>query len=239
MNGADHERHWSDDVAAYLLGALEPEEAAELEAHIEGCERCRSRLRWLAPAIRSLPESVERVEPPRELRERLMEEVRVDARAAEAAATASDRARPRPPGWARRLRLGWRPLAGLAALALVAVAVAGYEIGSEDSGGGPTMTVVAGHAPGVTAKMVGEGDGGTLRLAHVRPLPQGRVLQAWVRRDGEVEAVPALFVPDRTGHASTTIADMQGVDTVMVTTEPSGGSRAPTSAPLVTMSIPQ
>lgn len=231
MNENGHER-WSEDVAAYALGALEPGEAVELERHIAECERCRSELRWLEPAVRSLPESVERLEPPRQLRRRLMEEVRDDARAAPATGVGH-----RSPSRARRL--GWRPLAGLAAAALVVVAFAGYQIGDDGSGGGSTSTVVAGHAPGVTAKMVREGSGGTLRLANVKQLPEGRVLEAWVRRDGEVEAVPALFAPDREGRASTTIADMERVDTVMVTAEPSGGSRAPTSAPIVTMPIPQ
>jgi anti-sigma-K factor RskA len=238
MSETDHDR-FSENIAAYALGALEPEEAAELEHHIEGCERCRSELRWLEPAVRTLPESVQRRDPPPELRRRLMEEVREDARRAPAGAD-GDGTRPER---GRRFglgSLGWRPLAGLA-LALVALAVvAGYEVGNDGSGdGGSTSTIVAGHAPGVTAKMVSEGDGGTLRLANVKPLPDGRVLQAWVRRRGEVEAVPALFVPNREGDASTMIDDMSGVDTVMVTSEPSGGSKAPTSAPLVTMEIPQ
>jgi len=239
MSKADRERHWGDDIAAYLLGAMEPEEAEELERHVEGCEHCRSQLRWLAPAIRSLPESVERLEPPRELRRRVMDKVRAEARAA--AAADAERTRRERPSWTRRLgALGWRPLAGFAAVALVAVAVAGYEIGSDGSGGGGgSSTITAGQPPGVTAEMVSESDGGTLRLANVKPLPDGRVLQAWVRRDGEIEAVPALFVPNREGNASTTIDDMDGVDTVMVTSEPSGGSRAPTSAPLVTMEVPQ
>ena len=237
MTETEHDR-FSENLAAYVLGALEPEEATELERHAEQCERCRSELRWLEPAVRSLPESVERREPPRELRRRLMEEVRDDAR--RAPAPALDGGRERSGARSRRFGLGWRPLAGIAAVALAAVAVAGYEIGSDGSGdNGATSTVVAGHAPGVTAKMVSEGDGGTLRLANVKQLPDGRVLQAWVERAGEIEAVPALFVPDREGRASTTIADMEGVETVMVTSEPSGGSRAPTSAPIVTMAIPQ
>ena len=40
-----------------MLGALEPEEAAELERHAESCERCRSEMRWLTPAVEALPES--------------------------------------------------------------------------------------------------------------------------------------------------------------------------------------
>ena len=56
------------------------------------------------------------------------------------------------------------------------------------------------------------------------------MLEAWVQRDGEVEPVQALFVPDREGRASTELADMDGVEVVMVTTEPKGGSETPTSA---------
>jgi hypothetical protein len=253
MTSTDHDR-WSDDLAAYMLGALDPEQAAELEHHLEGCERCRAEMRWLTPAVQALPESVQRVEAPARLREGLMAEVRADAEAASvpaAAATATGAVererygaggpRHRAADWLRRLgsgSLGWRPIGALAAVALVLVALAGYEIGSGGSGGGETSTISAGHAPGVTATMVREGDGGTLRLANVRQLPNDRVLEAWVRRDGKIEAVPALFVPDSGGNASTTIADMTGVDTVMVTREPKGGTKAPTGVPIVTLSVP-
>ncbi len=50
MTESDHER-WSEDVAAYMLGALEPAEAAGLERHLEGCERCQAEIRWLTPAV--------------------------------------------------------------------------------------------------------------------------------------------------------------------------------------------
>jgi hypothetical protein len=73
----------------------------------------------------------------------------------------------------------------------------------------------------------------------VRQLPDDRVLEAWVQREGEVEPVRALYVPDHEGHASTIVADIDGVETVMVTTEPKGGSELPTSDPIVTMPIPE
>ncbi len=60
-------------------------------------------------------------------------------------------------------------------------------------------------------EVVREGDQGTLRLASVTKLPDNSVLEAWVRREGEVEPVPELFVPDRSGSASTTIGDMRHV----------------------------
>src|SRR6187399_2813326 len=173
MSENGHERH-RDEIAAYLLGALEPREAAELERHLAGCEECRTELEWLRPAVQLLPESVERVEPPRELRGRLMEQVRSEA---ETAAT---------PQRARSLGIrGWslRPVAGLAALVLIVAAVAAYAISDGGSGDGGTTTVVAGKSPGVTAEMVRDGESGTLHMANLHQLPRDEVLQAWVERD--------------------------------------------------------
>jgi anti-sigma-K factor RskA len=237
MSETNHDRR-REEIAAYLLGSLEPAEAADLERHLESCVECRTELDWLRPAIQALPESVERVPTPPALRARIMDEVRADAREARAAEEGATAVGLRDRLFGRGRPLGLRPLAGFAAVALLVAAVAGYAIRDGQSGDGAS-TVVAGRAPGVTARVVSDGDSGTLHLANVRQLPAGKVLEAWVRREGRVEAVPALFVPDREGTATTTIADMSGVDTVMVTAEPRGGSDHPTSAPIVTMAIPQ
>jgi len=222
MNGSDHNR-WSEDLATYMLGALEPGETAEFERHLEGCEHCRAELRWFEPAVQSLPETVERQEPPPRLREALMAEVRADVRPA--------------PAKSRRWRL--RPAMAFAVAALLIAVVVGYEIGTSDSGNNGESTVLSAREHGISVKMVREGEGGTLHLANLHQLPSDKVLEAWVRREGTVEAVPALLVPDRRGQAETTIADMSGVDTVMVTEEPQGGSEEPTTPAIVTMSVPQ
>lgn len=229
MSENGHERR-SDEIAAFLLGALEPGEAAELERHLAGCEECRTELEWLRPAAQLLPESVERVEAPPQLRGRLMEQVRSEAESAPA------------PRRTRRWSIGgWslRPVAGLAALVLVVAAVAAYAIGSGDSGGGNATTVVSGHSPGVVAEVVRDGGSGTLHLTNLHQLPSDKVLQAWVERDGRVVSAKTLFVPNQDGTASATIDDMEGVKTVMVTAEPRGGSVQPTSPPIATVSIPQ
>jgi anti-sigma-K factor RskA len=223
MSTSDHTR-WSEDLAAYMLGALESGEAAELERHLEGCERCQEEVRWLQPAVHTLPESVERQEPPKQLRQSLMAEVRADARAEEPARTRS-----------RRWFL--KPVVGFAVVALLVAGVVGYEVGKDGSGDEAASTVVR-QVDGMTVKMVQEGESGTLQLSGVPQVPPEKVLEAWVEREGEVEAVPALFVPDRDGQAETRIADMTGVETVMVTVEPQGGSESPTGEPLMTMSVP-
>jgi anti-sigma-K factor RskA len=226
MSGSGHEP-WEEAIPAHLLGALEPSEAAALEGHLAGCGECRARLRWLRPAADLLPESVERFEPPPTLRKRILEQARsepgADARAGRGALFG-------------RALLGRRPLAGLAAAALIAAVIVGYAIRGGSDGDRATM-VETGRPPAVTARMTSEGDSGMLRLAGLHRLPGGMVLEAWVRREGDVSPAGGLFLPDRSGRAMTTIPHMAGVEAVMVTAEPRGGSRAPTSAPMVTVSM--
>ena len=226
MNASDHNR-WKEDLAAFMLGALDRDEAAEFERHLEGCERCREEMTWLEPAVQTLPEAVERQEPPRALREALMAEVRDDVR--ESAAR---------PAAARPRRWLLKPAMGFAVVALLVAGVVGYEVGNggSDGSGASTLERQVGE---INVKMVQEGESGTLQLSGVHQLPQDKVLEAWVEREGEVEAVPALFVPDRNGQAETRIADMNGVEVVMVTEEPQGGSDQPTGEPIMTMAVPQ
>lgn len=235
MSEIDHEQR-RDELAVYLLGALSPGETAELERHLAGCEECRAELERLRPVVQAQPESVERVEPPPQLRTRVMAEVRADADEARAGMRASSS------GYHRRTSPGRpffpRPALAVAAIALIAAAVAAYAVRDGDSGGSAT-TVVAGEAPGVTARMVRDGDSGILRLANLRQLPSSEALQAWVQRGKRVERAGPLFLPHRDGTATAVIDDMRGVSTVMVTAEPSSGSAFPTSEPLISVPVRQ
>lgn len=228
----EHDR-WREELPAYVLGALSPGDAEACARHIEVCEACSAEARWLTPAVDRIPQDTQRVEPPAGLRERIMAEVKADAGAR------SPSPRAKPSFFDRFGGLGLRQLAGITAVLLVCVAVAGYWVGSGGSPGDPaTTTYVEGQSPAVTATVVREGDTATLSLANVDPLSERRVLQAWVQRGDQIEPVPALFAPDRGGEAKTIIEDMYGVEAVMVTTEPAGGSEAPTEDPFVRVEIP-
>ena len=222
---AEHPR-FRDDLAAYLLGALEPPEAEELERHLATCEECSERLRWLQPAAELLSESVERREPPPRLREQIMSEVRAEAEPQPAAR------RERKP---RRPFRTWllRPAIAVAGAGLIAAGAAGYLIGGE--GGGGDTTVGPETSGGVTASLVRDGDNGTLELTGLAQLPASRVYQAWVQRDQRV--VPSsLFAARADGTASAAIPrGLDGADRVMVTREPRGGSKQPTGRPLVSI----
>ncbi len=244
MNANEHDSRL-EEVAAFAIGGLDPDRVDELREHLAGCKRCQEELRWLSPAVQALPEAVERQAPPPELKVRLMAEVRADA-AAEARRARGEERRERAesrPGigeWLRGLNIGgltWKPLAGLALAILVIAGGVGYAVGNGGGSGGAHTWEVEPASNGIAAKVVTEDNRGELHLAGVEPLPKGRILEAWVERDGIVEPVPALFAPDQAGRASTTIENMKNVSVVMVTREPAGGSKKPTTEPFVVVPV--
>jgi anti-sigma-K factor RskA len=233
----DH-RRWRAELSAYLLGSLEDDEVEALEGHLEECERCRDELGWLQPAIDVLPESVPQLEPPPALRVRLMEEVRADAAAAPMEA-GREAVRPAPARrWTGLSGFFLRPAVGLTAVALVAAVVAGYAVrgGGEETGTTTTRTVAQGGA--IHATLERSGDSGTLEMTGLRTLPRSRVYQAWVLRGNRIEP-SSLFAARRNGSASTAIPhQLSGADMVMVTVEPRGGSKQPTSSQIVAVALP-
>lgn len=244
MNTNEHDRRL-EEAAAFALGALDAERTDDFKEHLEGCKRCQDELRWLAPAVRALPEAVEPQTPPPALKVRLMEEVRADAAAAAKASRKEERreaARSRRSfgEWLAGLHVGgltWKPLAGLAVVILIVAGGIGYAVGNGGGGSGGQSTPLQREANGIEAQVVTEGTRGEIHLANVKQLPEGKVLEAWVQRGNAVEPVPALFTPDHAGNASTTIEDMRDVTLVMVTQEPAGGTKVPTTEPIVEVPV--
>ena len=232
MNGGlDHGR-WSDDLSAYILGALNPEEASAFESHLETCEHCREELIWLQPAVDLLPESVKQLDPPPELRERLLAEVGADA---PAAAVTGERRRgsDRRRGGGRVSSFFLRPAVALGAVALIAAAIGGYSL----AGGGddrPTTTTPPAQGLGdLSATIERSGDQGTLKMTGLRQAPSSHVYQAWIQRGEKIES-SALFDAGRDRSAAVAIPQsLEGADAVMVTIEPRGGSRQPSATPVV------
>jgi hypothetical protein len=86
--------------------------------------------------------------------------------------------------------------------------------------------------------MVSANGAGTLKMTGLAQPDEGQVYQAWIQRGQSVIPTDSLFVPDRHGSATTSIPDLGGVSAVMVSVEPSGGSSQPTTAPVITVSLP-
>jgi anti-sigma factor RsiW len=241
MNPGEHD-HRLEEAAAFAIGALDPDRKEDFKAHLDSCKRCQDELRWLAPAVLALPETVEPQTPPPGLKVRLMAEVRADVEAETKRAKVEERreraaSRQTFGEWLRGLHLGgltYKPLAGLAVVILIVAGGIGYAVGTGGgSGGGAHTTRIEPGANGIEASVVREGDRGELHLAGVKDLPEGKVLEAWVQRGNAVEPVPALFTPDHAGNASTTIENMKNVSAVLVTREPAGGTKVPTTEPIV------
>lgn len=115
MTDAERHRRYEELLPAHALGALDPEERRELEAHLAGCPECRARLAEWAATAEALAESVDPARPAAAARERLLRRVEEQ-----------DAARPGP---AERRRRGPRFAAGAAAAAVVAALLAGLLAG--------------------------------------------------------------------------------------------------------------
>lgn len=231
-----------DDLAGYALGALDRDEAARLELHLESCGSCRERLRWLHPAVDVLPASIEQISPPESLRESLMATVRAEA---ESSIAAGPVAAPIPPAARAKRRSLWagvgglmlRPAAGFAVVILLAAGVAtGYVLRGSDERA-PQSTFVEGKAAqgvtGVSATLERHGDSGTLHVNQLPGLDRDEVYEVWVQRGGVMEPA-STFILGKDGSAEAAVpGPLEGAEGVFVTAEPRPGSPRPTSPPVL------
>lgn len=221
-----------DDLAAYALGALDEREAALLEHHLETCEHCRERLSWLAPAVDVLPGAVEQRTPPAALRENLMAVVRDEA------APRVEPARKGRSWWAGLRGLVLRPAVGMAVLIVL---VAGIGVGYVLRGGGteevaPQLTKAQSlnDSVPVSATLERTGDSATLHVHELPAISADEVYEVWVQRAGVMEP-RSTFVLSMDGTAEAAVpGPLGGGEAVLVTREPRGGSRQPTTKPLLT-----
>jgi hypothetical protein len=171
-----------------------------------------------------VPMSVPQYRAPRELRRRVMDQVRADQRALDPGARPVHRARPR--------RLRWAPIGGLAAAACAGVI--GYTVAG--SGSTPTTHVYAAQVGAATLRVTGN----RAELV-VQRLPQPgphRIYEVWLKRGtGAPQPTKALFGVTRRGQADVGVPGFsRKVTAVLVTAEPAGGSPAPTSSPVIVAS---
>jgi anti-sigma-K factor RskA len=212
-------RECGENAAAYVLGALDPAEAEAFRAHIAECAACREEVAAFEQVTSALPADVGRAEVPRDLRRRVMREVR---------ATPKAKAVAQPPV---RTARSWRPLtvwSGALAVVLVAVIVAV----ALSSGGSGTRTIQASVGSAELRVAGGHAD----LIVHDLPrLTGGFVYEMWVQH-GTGRPVPTgtLFSTTSKGTASVGVpGDLHGVSAVLVTDEPAGGTPVPTGAPVI------
>jgi anti-sigma-K factor RskA len=210
------------DAGAWVLGALDEREAAAYEEHLGTCAGCREEVARLQVSADALALATEQVSPPPGLKDRIMGAIEAD-----------QPVRRREPRRARRWFLRPLPVAGLAAAALAV----GIAVGSLVSGES-TRTIQAQVAmPGASATVRVTGDRARLEVSGMRNPPSGHVYEVWVQRGKRApEPAGALFTV-MNGRGDIDVGSVKGVDTIMVTAEPSGGSLKPSGEPVITAAV--
>jgi len=120
-----------------------------------------------------------------------------------------------------------------ATIAIAAIAVGSIELDlSGASGPWAYATQVAGQG---SAEVAITGGHAELIVHHFSPPPAGQIYQVWLERPGRAPArTNALFSVTANGNGDVEVqGNLHGVDVVMVTPEPVGGSRVPTHPPVI------
>ena len=236
--GPEHDR-WEDAAATYVLGALPEGERHGYEAHLRTCPVCRDEVEDLRVAAEALPSSPPPMLPPPALKARIMAEVE---REAQLLASASAPARKAPRERRRWLGFGGgalalpRPALGALACALLA---AGIVLGGVLFSNGARTVPFETTLPQASAELKIEDDGAIVTANRLPVPPEGKVYMIWKQRDdGTIEPTSALFTPRADGSASASVTgDLDGVENVLINTEPPGGSPQPTSNPVMTAAL--
>jgi anti-sigma-K factor RskA len=236
-----------DDVAALIsahaLGALEPDQAALAEQHIAASDDCRRAYEDALETAAALALAVADSEPPAELRERIVAAARAER--APAARPAAPRRKRRLAGLLT-LSSGFAAVGVAAAIVFALIAVAQHDSASDarDRQAALVSILSAPDARVVPMEPPGGGDPGgrvvvsqgraALVSSMARP-PSGRTYQAWGLPGGGGKPVP-LPTFSRPG-AVVIVDDVGKYAQLAITVEPSGGSQAPSSAPIAAASL--
>ena len=232
MSARSHDEY-RDNIGAYVLGALPELEAELLERHMAGCESCRSEVEDLQPVTAAIARSVPQVEPPPELKTRLMDIV-----GSEAAEPRRARERRSFGSWFAALQPRMAVALALGVLALGVVV--GVGVGRLAGGGSGKTTTVAAKIdrklmPTGDASLAVKGDSGTLHLTGAPQPPAGRVYQLWYQHGKMIER-GGTFRPRSDGSYDADVS-VAGANAVMVTVEHAGGAPAPTGPPVMQFNV--
>ncbi len=228
-----HEEY-KDLVVAYVLGALSPDELAEVADHIASCATCLEEARVHLQVTDELALTVDPVPLPAGF----VDGVLALAQRRDPAPTET----PESAG-AQVLPFRRRALGGaLAAAAAVVIGVlgAGFLDARSDLQRSrqviTTLTAASGldlsGAGGSEGQMVPSGDEALFVAAGLPEPPAGHTYQLWALQDARPRSLGTFGVEE--GQAVVRIDDpVEGVDAMAVTVEPEGGSAQPSTDPVM------
>jgi hypothetical protein len=185
---------------------------------------CRDEVAALQAATDTLHLAVPQLPAPRKLKQRVMSSVHEEPRA--------------PIGRARRRRLRFAPARPALALGITLIVAAGVGLGiglSAGSSGGTRLvhaTVTTPSGSAVVRLVSGHGE---LIVRGLPAPPRGKIYEVWLERAGGMPSpTSALFSVTSAGSGSVDVpGDLHGVEELLVTPEPLGGSSVPTHAPVI------
>jgi hypothetical protein len=231
-----------DDAGSFVLRAMPDGEWERYQEHLGRCGACAAKVAELQFVGDALLSGVQQLTAPPPIRDRVMAIVRAESELLQAAGHGADRPEPvRPRRRFSLLSLRPLPAAALASVALALGLGGGALLAGGDGGAINPRTVVAKvTAPGASANVRVSEAGAKLVVADMPAPAEGRVYQVWLDRIGKgtPEPTDALFSVSRDGHASVDVpGDLEGVEAVLVTDEPLGGSRIPTRSPVIAATL--
>jgi anti-sigma-K factor RskA len=233
---ADDRQLCSDNAAPYVLGALEEHEQEEFRGHLESCAVCREEVAALEVVTGALPAVVEQHSAPAELKQRVMASIAEDLR--------SEEAREPTRAWARSSRrpasawLSRRPLLAPGVLVAAAIVLAVVAL-SSGGGNSATTRVFRAQAPAGADVSLRVSDGrGQLDISGMPQTPPRRIYEVWIKRSGGLQPTDALFTVTSNGDATVGVpGSLKGATAVMVTAEPLGGTKVPTTTPVIVANL--
>jgi anti-sigma-K factor RskA len=240
---SEHEELESS-VAAWVLGALDAEEAETVRLHVEGCQTCGEMIIRLRRVTAALPLEVEEVAPPARLRERVLSAAAASRTAAAGPTIARVTFRPRPVRRPLLVRIGARVPAYAAAAAIVVALAVGLVAGDLLPRNAPVASSpvarfnLAGHQTmaGASATVIDLKNDGIVLIDFrgLPPLQAGKVYEVWLLTPAGNRVDPAaVFVPDSNGGKVVLVSRSLSGYSVMAVTAETGpnGTDAPTQQP--------
>jgi anti-sigma-K factor RskA len=233
-------------TGAHVLDALDdPAEQHRFARHLRRCQACTAEVRGLREVATSLALAVA-AEPPPAMRERVMAAVR---RTRQLPPEVDRHAYSRPP---RRILV----VATVAAVAIVIAGVLGirlYRTQRELSAAQARTQAISAvlYAPDARILSARTSSGGratvvvsaarrelTVAVAGLRALPDGEVYQLWLIGPPRTRSAGLLPAPV-SGRAGPVLATgLASGDRLGITIEPAGGTRQPTTTPLIALPLP-
>ncbi len=220
-------------MAPFALGALTPEEERVVRGHVLSCKECQRDAESMRAAVALLTETVAPVQLPAGLTERIMAAARQDARSPAAAPVRQS------------MSLGRRWLSGALAGGLAVVVALGLltfnlvRTQSQLDDSRAALTALVGGRGGFALSGSGRavaslvpGDSGAIFVAAgFHHAPEGKTYQVWLSENGRMVSAGTFDGGELTVlHVDKSVSR---ANAAAVTIEPDGGSRAPTTAPLI------